>query len=117
MSVFILVYFKEKLTRQNFSKNPKKPLCSNFSKNEFSWKKGLCQFLIISIILPVRQNSGKTKLNFQRPQSRKLFSGWFINAVHLAHAPIIAEQNDLQRVLYPLSVLAAPSTDRLTFIV
>ena len=55
-------------------------------------------------------------LSFRRPQSWKLFSGRFINAVHLAHAPIIAEQNDLQRVLYPLSVLAAPSTDRLTFI-
>ena len=58
-----------------------------------------------------------TKLNFRRPQSRKLFSGRFIKAAHLAHASIIAEQNDLQRVLYPLSVLAAPSTDRLTFIV
>ena len=48
--------------------------------------------------------------------SRKLFSGRFINAVHLAHAPIIAEQNDMQRALYPLSVLAAPSTDRQTLI-
>ena len=56
------------------------------------------------------------KLNFRRPQSRKLFSGRFINAVHLAHAPIIAEQNDMQRALYPLSVLAAPSTDRQTLI-
>ena len=52
------------------------------------------------------------KLNFRRPQGRKLFSGRFINTVHLAHAPIIAEQNDMQRALYPLSVLAAPSTDR-----
>ena len=56
------------------------------------------------------------KLNFRRPQSRKLFSGRFINAVHLAHAPTIAEQNDMQRALYPLSVLAAPSTDRQTLI-
>ena len=44
------------------------------------------------------------------------FSGWFINAVDLVHAPIIAEKNDLQRALYPLSVLAAPSTARQTFI-
>ena len=57
------------------------------------------------------------KLNFQRPQSRKSFSDQFIKAVHLAHAPIIAEQNDLQRVLYPLSVLGAPTTDRQTLIV
>ena len=56
------------------------------------------------------------QLNFRRPQSRKLFSGRFINAVHLAHAPITAEQNDMQRALYPLSVLAAPSTDRQTLI-
>ena len=42
----------------------------------------------------------------------ELFSGRFINAVYLAHAPIISEKNDLQRALYPLSVLAAPSTDR-----
>ena len=57
---------------------------------------------------------GATKLNFRQPQSRKLFSSRFINTVHLAHAPIIAEQNDLECVLYPLSVLAAPSTDRQT---
>ena len=56
------------------------------------------------------------KLNFQRPQSQKLFYGRFINAVHLAHTSIIAEQNDLQRVLCPLLVLAQPRTDRLTFI-
>ena len=59
----------------------------------------------------------KEKLNFRRPQSRKLFSGRFINAVHLAHAPTIAKQNYSQRVLYPLSVLAAPSTNRQTLIV
>ena len=46
----------------------------------------------------------------------RLFSGRFINAVHLAHAPIIAEQNDMQCALYPLSVSAAPSTDRQTLI-
>ena len=63
-----------------------------------------------------RLNNPEFKLNFQLPQSRKLFSGRFINAVHLVHAPIIAEQNDLQRVLYPLSVLVAPSTDRQTLI-
>ena len=57
------------------------------------------------------------KLNFRWHQSRKLFSDRFNNAVPLAHAPIIAEQNDLERVLYPLSVLAAPSTDRQTFII
>ena len=57
------------------------------------------------------------KLNFRWHQSRKLLSDRFNNAVHLAHTPIIAEQNDLERVLYPLSVLAAPSTDRQTFII
>ena len=49
----------------------------------------------------------KDLLNF----CRKLFSGRFINAVHFA---IIAEQNDMQRVLYPLSVSVAPSIDRET---
>ena len=35
-------------------------------------------------------------------------------SAHLAHVPMIKEQNDFQCVLYPLSVLAAPSTDRQT---
>ena len=55
-------------------------------------------------------------LNFRRLQGQKLFSGRFINAVHLVNAPIIAEQNDLQSVLYPLLILAASSTDRETLI-
>ena len=54
------------------------------------------------------------KLNFRRPQCRKLFFSWFINAVHLAHAPIIGEENDLHRALFPLLVLAAPSVDKQT---
>ena len=43
-----------------------------------------------------------------------MFSGRFINAVDFA---IIAEQNDMKRVLYPLSISVAPSIDRenLTF--
>ena len=57
----------------------------------------------------------KDLLNFRRPQSRKLFSGRFISGVHLANAPIIAQQNNMQCVLYPLSVSAAPSTDKQTF--
>ena len=60
MLIFILDYFQEKLAQQNLSKNPKKKnkfvaipgsFCLNFGKNEFSWKKGLCQFLSISIII------------------------------------------------------------------
>ena len=31
------------------------------------------------------------------------------------HAPVIAEQNDIQRVLYPLSVLAAPNYRQTNF--
>ena len=56
------------------------------------------------------------KLNFRRSQSQKLFSSRFINAVHPAHAPTSTDQNDMQRALYPLSILAAPSTDRQTLI-
>ena len=41
------------------------------------------------------------KLNFRRPQCRRLLSGGFINTVHLVHPPIIAEQSDLQ---LPLTV-------------
>ena len=45
-----------------------------------------------------------------------MFSTRFINAVHFAHAPIIAEQNDIQGALYPLSVLAAlVQTSKLSF--
>ena len=40
---------------------------------------------------------------------------WLINTVHLIHMSIMAEQNDMQQVLYPLLVLAAPSTDRQIF--
>ena len=58
----------------------------------------------------------RTELNYRPAQSWKLFFGRLIDVVHLAHAPIIAEQNDLQRALYPLSVLGAPSTDRQTLI-
>ena len=54
----------------------------------------------------------KQKLNFQRPQSQKLFSGRFINTVHLAHAPIIIEQKWIARC-----IISTPSlTDRQTFI-
>ena len=35
-----------------------------------------------------------------------MLSGRFIKTVHLAYASIIAEQNDMQGVLYPPSVLA-----------
>ena len=58
----------------------------------------------------------KDLLNFQPPQSRELFSGRFMIGVHLANTQIIAEQNDMQRVLYPLSVSAAPSTGKQTLI-
>ena len=79
--------------------------------------KGKLVFSNLSRNLPVNTNTCVlVKLNFRRPQSRKFFYGRFINAVHLVHAPIIAVQNDLQRALYPLSVLAGPRTDRLTFI-
>ena len=48
------------------------------------------------------------KLIFWQSQSQKLFSGQFINTVHLVYAPmIIEEQNDSKRTLYPLSILAA----------
>ena len=57
------------------------------------------------------------KLNFRRPRSQKLFFDRFIKAVHFVHAPMIAEKNDLERVLYPLSVFAAvPSADRSFFL-
>ena len=36
------------------------PFCQNLSKNEFSWKKGLCQFLDIPIIYHRAKNQKKT---------------------------------------------------------
>ena len=52
--VFITDHFQEKLTSQNFSKNPKKPykgpILGPFAqigaKNESSWKKGYVSFSI-----------------------------------------------------------------------
>ena len=63
--VFIIDYFPEKLTWQNFSKNQKilEPLRVLFAqiwaKNEFSRKKGLCQFFNVRIIY----HSGKNQKN------------------------------------------------------
>ena len=61
--VFILDYFQEKPTRQNFSKNPKSyfgPIlglfCPNLGKNKFFWKKRLRQFFNIRIIYHSAKN-------------------------------------------------------------
>ena len=50
---FALDYFQEKLTTKFFKKFKKlyfgailNPFCPNLGKNEFSWRKGLCQFLV-----------------------------------------------------------------------
>ena len=55
--VSILDYFQEKLMKNFFKKSTKTffwailgPFCPTLGKNEFSWKKGLCKFLDISII-------------------------------------------------------------------
>ena len=55
--VFILDCFLKHQTWQHFSKNPKDPILgnsgpflTNLGKNEFSWKKGLCQFFNTQII-------------------------------------------------------------------
>ena len=49
----ILDYFREQL-KAKFLKNPERtylgPFYPNLGKNEFSWKKELCQFLDIPII-------------------------------------------------------------------
>ena len=50
MLVSILDYFQEKLEKPYFGAIPS-PFCPNFGKNEFSWKKELCRFLNISIII------------------------------------------------------------------
>ena len=62
--VFIIDYFQEKLTWQSFSKNPKHHILGPFwvlfaqiwTKNKFSWKKGLCQFFNIRIIYHCAKN-------------------------------------------------------------
>ena len=53
--VFIIDYFQQKLTSQNFSKNPKNPgpILGSFpqfgAKNDFSWKKGSVSFSIFEL--------------------------------------------------------------------
>ena len=82
--------------------------------------RGIYQYVFAKsrvILINQKSHTISVKLNFQQPQSQKLFSSWFINAVHLTHAPIMAEQNNLQCVLYQLSIFAAPSTDKVTFMV
>ena len=74
------------------------------------WTDSECRYKNINVDLT---SLCADKLNFRRPKCRKLLSGRFIKAVHLVHPPIIAEQSDLQ---LPLTVLAAPGTDRKTFI-
>ena len=73
--------FPRKTNMTKFFKKSKKtyfgailsPFCSNFGKNEFSWKKGLCQFLNISIIIvPLCQKSEKTN----EPFLRKMLNCW-----------------------------------------
>ena len=48
------------------------PFCPNFGKNEFSLRKGLCQFLNVLIILTLHQKSEKTN----EPFLRKMLSCW-----------------------------------------
>ena len=73
--VFILDYFWEKVTWQNFSNKSRKLyfwaipglFLPNFGKKEFSWKRGLCPFLNISIIIvPLCPKLRKTNELFLR---------------------------------------------------
>ena len=78
--VFILDYFQEKLTWQNFSKNPKITILAPFwalfaqilTKNGFSWKKELYQFLNILIIYHCVKNQKKTHKSI----FRKMLTCW-----------------------------------------
>ena len=58
----ILDYFQEQL-KAKFLKNPERtylgPFYPNLGKNEFSWKKELCQFLDIPIIYHCAKNQKK----------------------------------------------------------
>ena len=61
--VFILDYFQEKPTWQNFSKEPKSNFglilglfCPDLGNNKFSWKKWLCQLVNIQIIYHCGKN-------------------------------------------------------------
>ena len=68
----ILDYIQEKLMTKLFLKNPKRtyfgailgPFYPNLGKNEFSWKKELCQFLDIPIIYHCVKNQKKLFSNF-----------------------------------------------------
>ena len=42
------------------------PFCQNLGKNEFSWKKGLCQFVDIPIIYHCNNNQKKLLNHFCR---------------------------------------------------
>ena len=65
--VFILDYFQKNQMTKNCSKIPKNPIFRLFwdvfaqiwEKNEFSWKKRLCQFLNIPIIYHHSKNEKK----------------------------------------------------------
>ena len=76
MLFFILDYLLEKLTWQNFSKNPKNPILGLFwalfaqilTKMNFPEKKGLCQYL--STIVPkIQENTNESFL-------RKILNCW-----------------------------------------
>ena len=63
---FISNHFQEKLMTKFFKKFKKPyfglflaPFCSNLGKNGFTWKKGLCQFLNITIIYHRAKNQKK----------------------------------------------------------
>ena len=57
---FILDYFQEKLHFAAILS----PFCPNLDKNEFFWKKGLCQVLNIPIIYHHAKNQKKIKTYF-----------------------------------------------------
>ena len=82
--VSILDYFREKL-KTKFSKKSKKPyfgaildpFCPNLRKIEFSWKKGLCQFLDIPIIYHHAKNQKKLLSHFwEKCQTDGRTDGW-----------------------------------------
>ena len=67
------------------------PFCSNLGKNEFSWKKGLCQFLNIPIGYHCAQNQKKL-MSHSREKCRLIGrtdrQQWFYKTLH-DRGPII----------------------------
>ena len=92
-------YFQEKLTWQNFSKNPKSLILGQFgalsaqtlTKNEFSWKKRALSVFQYLNYLPLCQKSEKSN----DPFLRKLLDGHKKHFLHYFFVRLIEKSPNL----------------------